>query len=990
MTIRLIAPERKRNYFEAAFSGVLAVLEAIGPTGPNIPNILANLKAGFSHLKGLNEDEPAHRAWVWAYKTISYAAGDMLKAQQINAPLSISKDEAVREFIEAATRFEDLELDILALTNPAASNIFENSKKALAAFLLKATTGADFGVDSLGERFNQALRLGSYRTLCEDPVYFRVLEEGLTGLAGEGARRDGYWARHANWISHQYTDTPIFSPDENEIIPLESVYLPPRCFWHQIKNIENSDDTQSVHKAAHIADLSRTIHEWLSKIDRSDTVRVVTGGPGSGKSSFARALAHELIRRGKHRVLFLQLQHMTLTGSLYDDIARYVDRRDTATGQFGSPGLPGNPLDWRKTDEMPIIMIFDGLDELSTKEDDGERYARELLLALKLMLSPLNADGSPIRALVLGRNVACQSAMAAANIPLEYMLNVAPISKIDDATCMALNGSRTMILDPENLKNIDQREQYWKNWANLKGLNKDVTPNAILSASMRDLNSEPLLLHLLIISKYSGEDWELAAQNKNVVYEDILQKIFERNRHKEHFLAAGVDEALFFEFMECLGIAAWRGNGRTGDESEFRQIRKLHLNKEKKFKDFPAASLKSVALNIHTRAAQDDLSGGFEFIHKSFGEYLAARGLLFHALKTAHALREKDPEDIEQQWCQLIGFAELTPEIISFLYGEARLKLTEEQAIEYKDALTELLNWALLYGFSVQKIAADAPWADLARQQRCALSALVASTSAIATAIPVGNWIEATLDAPWTVNVRWEKNGIDAAKEKLNEIALSTERPAIKALRRINLADQRLWDSSLSRINMEGADLRCTILIWSILIDSYLDNANLSALQASHTRFFSTSLRGCDLSTSDFEQATFQGVDMRQCNLRGASLAGVDASYKDRFRFGNSFTGLLVNGSIDMDGADLTGADISDADLSGVINLSLDAVNSAIGTPETKLPSYIDRNQVGWLRKSKKKTKSNALPEVPSLNIRIHRERHKVRLDREAKRNSGS
>lgn len=950
MTIKLIPPQKKRNYLDAGFNGILAVLEALGPTGPNIPNVLSNLKSGFGALKGATEDETGHRAWVWAYKTLSYAASDVLKTERIKAPLSRQKEEAVKEFLDAATRFDGQELDGLALTNPGLSPLFANAHEALGPMILKATTGSDLGLDTLNERFRQALRTGSNRTICEDPAYFRVLEDGLTGLAGESARRDGHWARHAHWISHQYTDTPIFSPDEEEIIPLEAVYLPLRCFWHQTQKVENEDGTEKLHKTAHVADLHRTVHNWLSRDARHDPIRVVTGGPGSGKSSFARAFAHEVIQSGAQRVLFIQLQHMTLTGSLHDDIAHYVDRRDTSTGKYGNPGLPGNPLDWRKTDEIPVLMIFDGLDELSTKEEDGERYARELLLALKLMLSPLNTDGTPIRALVLGRNLACQAAMDAANIPLEYMLNVAPIAKMDHETCMLSSRTDDDIKDPDNLMVDDQRVDYWRKWASLKGLDPKTTPRVITATSMKELNVEPLLLHLLMISKYSGDDWEIAADNKNVVYEDILQKIFERNKDKKHFQTAGVDELLFFEFMECLGIAAWRGNGRTGDEDDFRHIRKLHLNREKKFRDFPAASLKSVALNIHTRAGQEDASGGFEFIHKSFGEYLAARGLLSHSLKTARALDEQEPEDVEQNWLQIIGAAELTPEIINFLYDEARMKLTPDTAIGPKDALTELINWVLIHGFSVPNIASAQSWPDLVIRQRCAVSALIASASAIATVIPIGNWDSAEFDAPWTVNINWTKRGSFRTKEQFNNIGVSVETPIIGALRRINLADQDLWDTGLSRTNLEGADMRCTVITWSLLIDSNLERANLQALYGAHTRLVHVSLRGSNLSETVFNNASFRGVDMRHCDLRKASFLRADASSRHSSLRANKYTGSKVSGSIDLEGADLAEADLSDADLSGAINLSLEAVNSAFGTIDTKLPDYIDRNKVIWLQ----------------------------------------
>ncbi|SFF31057.1 NACHT domain-containing protein [Sulfitobacter brevis] len=463
-----IASQDKTQLYSAGFHGILAVLEAIGPTGPNIPNVLSNLKSGFGALAGTTDDAPGNRAWVWAFKTLSCAASEVLRAERIKAPLSAKKDEAVQQFLSAAVQFDGAELESLTLLNPSLSTLFNKARAALGPMILKATTGMDLEVTTLDERFSRALRTGSNRTLCEDPEYFRTLEDGLTGLAGESARRDGHWARHAHWISHQFTDAPTFSPDEDEIIPLESVYLPSRCFWHDTIKIEDEDGEEKWQTYAHVADLHKTAVDWLSCDAQHDPLCVVTGGPGSGKSSFARAFAHEVIQGGTFRVLFIQLQHMTLSGSLHDDIVRYVDRRDTATGKHGSPGIAGNPFDWRKTDEKPVLMIFDGLDELSTKEEDGERNARELLLALKLLLSPLNADGTPIRAMVLGRNLACQGAMETANIPLNTMLNIAPIAEMTSATCSMSSKNVKEVKDPDSLMALDQRAEYWRKWATLK------------------------------------------------------------------------------------------------------------------------------------------------------------------------------------------------------------------------------------------------------------------------------------------------------------------------------------------------------------------------------------------------------------------------------------------------------------------------------------------------------------------------------------------
>ena len=95
--------------------------------------------------------------------------------------------------------------------------------------------------------------------------------------------------------------------------------------------------------------------------------------------------------------------------------------------------------------------------------------------------------------------------------------------------------------------------------------------------------------------------------------------------------------------METFGLAAFRGNGRTGDHEAFE---KLHENPI--YKRIDGANLKNVALMIHS---QKDIEGSdFEFIYKSFGEYLTARGL---ARRGPRWRRGQTPEPSEHK--QLLG-----------------------------------------------------------------------------------------------------------------------------------------------------------------------------------------------------------------------------------------------------------------------------------------------------------------------------------------------
>jgi uncharacterized protein YjbI with pentapeptide repeats len=690
-----------------------------------------------------------------------------------------------------------------------------------------------------------------------------------------------------------------------------------RCFWNEEIPIQTDDrERQKIKRTAHVSNLHEVLHQWLNRNANKDPVRVIAGGPGCGKSSFARAFAHEVAQESnKHRVALIRLQYTHLTGQLDQDIAAYFRKFNSLVSPKGNPGLPQSPLEWRKEDATPLLLIFDGLDELTADAGDAEKYARDFLLSLMRMLSPLNNDGPSVRAIVLGRNIACEQAMKAANLPLPTMLNVAPIAPMTRQTCL-LNATpfddededKQDLFDPDTLMQKDQRETYWQQWAYAKGLDADDIPAPVTHKNMSALNLEPLLLHLLINSKYCGADWQQAADNRNLVYEDILEKIYKRNQDKGHFASHNISRDDFFNLMEVLGLAAWRGNGRTGSEKEFLTVRKLHLRREKHFKSIHAASLKSVALNIHTRPGGNSDDDGFEFIHKSFGEFLTARGLLSHARRLADKLAGDDePDELAEQWSELIKGAELTPYIIQFLYDETRHRLTPEKAGKVKEGLTEMLNWVIEHGLPVAKTFPGLNWRTLETCQRCAESALLATASASACVIPINQKKSDECPSP-TIDIN-TKIFPDSAIAFVSRLTYAPHMVARFVFRRINLRGADLFRVDLSNANLNEADLNGADLSEANLSEAYLSGAELigaelSGADLSMANLSMANLGGADLSRADLRDTDLSGADLRDTNLSGADLSMAHLS------------GANLSGA-DLREADLSEADLSEANLSG-------------------------------------------------------------------------
>ena len=147
-----------------------------------------------------------------------------------------------------------------------------------------------------------------------------------------------------------------------------------------------------------VVSLRRELEQWLQTASGEDTIRVVSGGPGSGKSSFARVFAAEIAQHKKLKVLFIPLHLIDTSKELVDEVARFV--KDEGV-------LLQNPLD-PESPEPNLLIIFDGLDELASQGKAAAETARAFVREVEKVVEKRNLQHVRLRVLISGRELVVQ------------------------------------------------------------------------------------------------------------------------------------------------------------------------------------------------------------------------------------------------------------------------------------------------------------------------------------------------------------------------------------------------------------------------------------------------------------------------------------------------------------------------------------------------------------------------------------------------------
>ncbi|MEM7045890.1 MAG: pentapeptide repeat-containing protein, partial [Pseudomonadota bacterium] len=835
--------------------------------------------SAFDSIKALRsrDEKVGQKAWTLWRESLSFTLEEFFKTASLTRePGDEELQRLLVEILEGSEELcetNDIQLTAPDLKYPLGFRLYQDVREKLPDWARAVAPEHLRDDDHLQRRLDRAFVKGFHQARFEGGSHFDEIREYLLGEGAEAIERHDHWLRYYEWLRAEVEDRPMFG--QNADGPsLTDIFVPLRCTWRERpcdrreRDGEGADDKRIT---VHVRKLLGELQAWLNKAEKKDVLRVVTGGPGCGKSSTAKMLARDVAAADRFNVFVVPLQGLDVSREIDVIVNSYLD-----DARHNSSCLPESPINWIRHDPKPLLLIFDGLDEVARPDGEGLEVTRQFLESLRVWLGRVN-DGTDLKAmaLTLGRPQAAEEAASRiGGLDGDRVLYAEPLCPLTKERWQRGGHGSMAVDDPEGLADHDDRRRFWDSYARFDRRYGDEEPDVLQEQGFDDLTVEPLLLYLLMYSGLAGDQWPEAKENRNRVYEAIFTQVNRREQEKRVGTAIENRED-FFTLMECLGLAAWLGGGRTGSDADFAYIRdEIYApHRMKAFKGVDRATLKNVAVQFYTHHGGRE-QPGYSFIHKSFGEYLTARALINASEVWCDDYGKKNRwGSFAEDWLRLTGGQRVTREIGTFMSDEARLRLKPnsrdaadiEQARKLVEQLSEVATLTLRDGFPAHRTLpacrSEADWRRRELHQRSAEASLYAVIHAWAkVGYPfdlinkdesVGGW------PAGRIKVMWQEEARTPAVAMLGRLRdqWALESIASSLFSRWDFSSQEFGVIDLRMFDLRGADLR---------------EANLSGADLREANLSGADLREANLSGADLRVADLREADLREANLSGA------------------------------------------------------------------------------------------------------------------------
>lgn len=664
-------------------------------------------------------------AWLLIYRSISRAMFMLIEDNLLlireatrgfqslagQAELNEKDLKTVADKLDYAVDARDLTIDRNFFERPRDFAVIEDLKKPLAEWLEKFGLNAS-QAHSICGRFPSYFVFAlndEWRTRRAD--YNLVTEEVSTPFT-KAAEIEQAWSHYYASLQKR-VDEPLFQ----EAFSLRQIYIPLRAYFEKRKDIksrEKSDGRFFKITEKIVVDLEQELEDWINDSDVKEAVRILSGGPGYGKSSVAKIFAARQTKRDDRKILFIPLHLFEPANDLADSVKKFVDLE----GFFPSVNFL-HP----KEGEKRLLLIFDGLDELSMQGKVGTEVAQRFVEEVQRKVDIFNQHEARLKVLICGRDISVQ--VGASHLDRRTrVLHLLPYY-VTERRYYENEDEKIIFVDVNRFLDKDQRNSWWINYGIVSGKDYNGLPSEINKVNLTEITALPLLNYLVALSYTRGKIDFTKENNLNSIYQDLLESVYQRENvwaDKQHISLREITQEDFFRIFEEIALAAWHGGeGRKVSAKEIEKhcessgLKPLLEKFQEKAKDGISSLL--VAFYFKKSGVRDeDLNETFEFTHKSFGEYLTARRIVRGVQRINDEMKRRQ-ESYEggwneisalTYWVKLCGLNAIDEYLLNFIRSEIIL-YPKEVVAEWQKSLSRLFSHILKYGMPMEKLADDRP-----------------------------------------------------------------------------------------------------------------------------------------------------------------------------------------------------------------------------------------------------------------------------------------
>jgi uncharacterized protein YjbI with pentapeptide repeats len=711
---------------------------------------------------------------------------------------------------------------------------------------------------------------------------YGVLKEKLDTPFTQANERSQAWLRYATWLQKQ-VEEPMFL----EAFSLNRVYVPLRAYYNRKIDGQKPDELEGRLSGERrservVVELEKELESWLIKAVKTDAIRLISGGPGSGKSSFLKMFAAKLAAKGTIPVLFIPLHHFEPSDDLIDAVGKFVQMDDI---------LPHNPLAIEQR-EGKLLIIFDGLDELAMQGKIAEKTAQEFVREIQRKVDRLNQRETCLQVIISGRELVVQANETDFRKDGQ-ILHVLPYFVPKDEW--------KNYIDANKLLKQDQRQLWWQYYGAASGSDYAGLPTELDRGNLIEVTAQPLLNYLVALSLRRGKLQFSEGINLNAIYADLIKAIYERGwAENQHTAIQGITEEDFVRILEEIALAAWHGNGRTTTVGEIERhcessnLKNLLNRFQEGYQPDSKANITRLMTAFYFRQSGHDHSGDktFEFTHKSFGEYLTARRIVQEVDFIHRKLKDRYNDSYENwdersalhRWTTVCGASVMDEYLFNFVLDEMRLhhKLNPGDVTAWQLTLCNLISLMLRQGMPMERLAPRLDFDEEKKQARNSEEALLAVLNSCARVnefISNIEWLAPDSFGNWVLTLQKQRTADDnvlalSCFSYLNlEYCILDMHDFFRAnFVKANLKGVHLYYSNLMRAGLVEANLQGAIILGAYLNGANIQRANLEGADLTKANLGRACLAEANLEGAILEEANLYMADLEEANLQGAKL----------------------------------------------------------------------------------------------------------------------